>query len=104
MGGACTRPGGADDSAAPFGSAGGTPARRWSNGSGGSAPASPGAGASAGAVRDYASSDWEMLTDALRLSAAAALAPEVVQARPSRGAAARMRSTPWGGFGAFAAR
>jgi hypothetical protein len=41
-------------------------------------------------VRDYASSDWELLADALRLVAAAALPADTVQARRAREAPATL--------------
>ena len=81
MGAACTRPGAADEAGGSV--RGGVPRGRRSSGEGSSssAPGSPVASAPAGAVRDYASSDWELLTDALRLVAAAELPADTVQAR-----------------------
>ncbi len=83
MGAACGRPAAADGEAQAA-SAGGTPARRGSlrRVSSGGAPAQP----SAPVRQADLSADWALLCDAAKLSAAAELPPDVVQARAARAA------------------
>jgi hypothetical protein len=85
MGAACVRAAHTDgDGDAAAG--GDTPShsRRWSNGGVGGSSA---AGGAVAPVRQAdPSSDWELLTDAAKLAAAAALPPDVIQARAATAA------------------